>query len=63
MAKQPEQILENQLIVQLQKMGYGLVLLKDETDLIYNLKTQVEKHNNNFKNGLLQGMCLLAQKL
>jgi type I restriction enzyme R subunit len=46
MAKQPEQILENQLIVQLQKMGYGLVLLKDETDLIHNLKTQVEKHNN-----------------
>jgi hypothetical protein len=44
-------------------MGYGLVLLKDETDLIHNLKTQVEKQNNNFKNGLLQGMCLLARKL
>jgi type I restriction enzyme R subunit len=46
MAKQPEQILEEQLVDQLQKLGYGLVQLKDEKDLISNLKSQLEKHNN-----------------
>lgn len=46
MAKQPEQILEEQLVAQLQKLGYGLVQLKDEKDLIGNLKSQLEKHNN-----------------
>lgn len=46
MAKQPEQILEEQLVTQLQKLGYGLVQLKDEKDLITNLKQQLEKHNN-----------------
>ena len=46
MAKQSEQILEEQLVIQLQKLGYGLVLIKDEKDLIANLKIQLEKHNN-----------------
>ena len=46
MAKQPEQILEEQLVAQLQKLGYGLVRLKDEKELIGNLKEQLEKHNN-----------------
>ena len=46
MAKQPEQILEEQLVAQLQKLGYGLVQLKDEQDLLGNLKQQLEKHNN-----------------
>lgn len=46
MAKQPEQILEEQLVAQLQRLGYGLVQLKDERDLIANLKQQLEKHNN-----------------
>ena len=46
MAKQPEQILEEQIVAQLQRLGYGLVLIKDEKDLITNLKTQLEKHNN-----------------
>ena len=46
MAKQPEQILEEQLVSQLQKLGYGLVQLKDEQDLLGNLKLQLEKHNN-----------------
>ena len=46
MAKQSEQILEEQLIAQLQKLGYGLVYIKDEKELIANLKTQLEKHNN-----------------
>lgn len=46
MAKQPEQILEEQLVAQLQRLGYGLVLIKDEKDLLANLKIQLEKHNN-----------------
>ncbi len=46
MAKQPEQILEEQLVAQLQKLGYGLVNIKDEKELLANLKIQLEKHNN-----------------
>jgi type I restriction enzyme R subunit len=46
MPKQPELVLEEQLVVQLQKLGYGLVYLKDENELISNLKSQLEKHNN-----------------
>ncbi len=46
MAKQPELVLEEQLVSQLQKLGYGLVYLKDEIELISNLKSQLEKHNN-----------------
>jgi type I restriction enzyme R subunit len=46
MSKQPEAILEEQLVAQLQKLGYSLILLKDENELINNLKSQLEKHNN-----------------
>ena len=46
MSKQSEQVLEEQLLAQLQKLGYGLVIIKDEAGLIANLKTQLEKHNN-----------------
>lgn len=46
MAKQSEQILEEQLVVQLQKLGYRYALINDETALVANLKTQLEKHNN-----------------
>jgi type I restriction enzyme, R subunit len=46
MAKQSEQVLEEQLVTQLQKLGYGLAIIKDETALIVNLKQQLEKHNN-----------------
>jgi type I restriction enzyme R subunit len=46
MSKQPEQILEEQLIEQLQQLGYNSVVIKDETDLLSNLKSQLEKHNN-----------------
>ena len=46
MAKQPEQILEEQLVSQLQRLGYGLVAINDEKELIGNLKRQLEKHNN-----------------
>ena len=46
MSRQSEQILEEQLIVQLQKLGYGYAPINTETDLIANLKGQLEKHNN-----------------
>ena len=46
MSKQPEQILEEQLVEQLQKLNYGLVFIRDEKELISNLKSQLEKHNN-----------------
>jgi len=46
MTKQPEAILEDQLVVQLQKVGYNLVHISDEETLIANLKQQLEKHNN-----------------
>jgi type I restriction enzyme R subunit len=42
---QTEYILEEQLVAQLQTPGYGLVLIKDEKDLIANLQNQLEKHN------------------
>jgi type I restriction enzyme R subunit len=45
MAKQPEAVLEEQLVAQLQKLGYGLAILKDETELVSNLKHQLEIHN------------------
>jgi type I restriction enzyme R subunit len=45
MAKQPEQILEEQLVAQLQTMGYTGVTIVDEKDLLSNLKSQLEKHN------------------
>ncbi len=46
MAKQSEQVLEEQLVANLQKLGYALIIIKDETALIANLKQQLEKHNN-----------------
>jgi len=45
MTSQPEQLLENNLVVQLTQLGYEKVVIKDETDLLINLKTQLEKHN------------------
>lgn len=46
MTSQSEQILENTLINQLLANGYDRVIIKDEKDLLQNLKTQLEKHNN-----------------
>jgi hypothetical protein len=43
MAKQPEQILEEQLVAQLQRLGYGLVQYQRRKDLIANLKTAIRK--------------------
>ncbi|MDY0196561.1 MAG: type I restriction endonuclease subunit R [Tenuifilaceae bacterium] len=45
MSKQPEQILEEQLIAQLTELGYGYVKVSNEQELIANLKSQLEKHN------------------
>jgi type I restriction enzyme R subunit len=45
MSRQPEQILEEQLVQQLTELGYALVNLKNETEVIANLKNQLEKHN------------------
>jgi type I restriction enzyme R subunit len=46
MTKQPELILEEQLIVKLQELGYTVVQIQNEAELIANLKSQLEKHNN-----------------
>ena len=46
MSKQSEQILEEQLLSQLQKLGYKYVTIADEKSLLANLKTQLEKHNH-----------------
>ena len=45
MSRQTEQALEEQLVKQLQKIGYSLVSIPDEKTLVANLKTQLEKHN------------------
>ena len=45
MTTQPEQILENNLINQLEKLGYDKIVVRDENDLLQNLKLQLEKHN------------------
>jgi len=45
MTKQPERILEENLVSQLVGLGYTRVSLKDEGDLVLNLKSQLEKHN------------------
>ncbi|MHA6727587.1 type I restriction endonuclease subunit R [Chryseobacterium sp. A301] len=46
MSKQSEQILEEQLVIQLQKLGYKYITITDEKSLLANLKTQLEKHNH-----------------
>jgi type I restriction enzyme R subunit len=46
MPKQSEQILEEQLITNLQKLGYQYVSLSNESALVQNLKSQLEKHNH-----------------
>ena len=45
MTKQPELILENNLVDQLVGLGYSPVSIKDEGDLVLNLKSQLERHN------------------
>jgi type I restriction enzyme R subunit len=45
MSRQSEQILEEQLLAQLQKLGYSYIVINSEKDLLRNLKGQLEKHN------------------
>ena len=45
MTTQSEAILEEILVEQLQGLGYSKVVIKDEADLVANLKSQLEKHN------------------
>jgi type I restriction enzyme R subunit len=45
---QSEQTLEKTLLTQLQGLEYEFIKLKDENDLLANLKTQLEKHNQTF---------------
>jgi len=42
---QSEQILEDNLVKQLTTLGYEQVMIRDESDLLANLKAQLEKHN------------------
>ena len=46
MSKQSEAILEEQLVAQLQQLGYKYTTINTEKDLIHNLQSQLEKHNN-----------------
>lgn len=46
MTSQSELILENNLIQQLTSNGYDKVIIKDENELLSNLKKQLERHNN-----------------
>ncbi len=46
MSKQSEQILEEQLVAQLKKLGYKYAFIADERALLANLKAQLEKHNH-----------------
>lgn len=45
MSSQPEYILEQKLVEQLQNLGHKKVTIKNEEDLIQNLKKQLETHN------------------
>lgn len=45
MTVQSEYQLENELISQLKQLGYASVTLKDESQLLSNLKTQIERAN------------------
>ncbi len=45
MSREPELILEDNLIIQLQKMEYSFIAIDNESDLLKNLKSQLEKHN------------------
>jgi type I restriction enzyme, R subunit len=46
MSKQSEHVLEEQLIAQLQQLGYNYIVINSEKDLLLNLKGQLEKHNH-----------------
>lgn len=45
MSKQSEAILEENLLKQLVSLRYEKVLIRDEAELLSNLKAQLERHN------------------
>jgi len=45
MSTQFEAILEENLLKQLISLGYEKVIIRDEAELLANLKAQLEKHN------------------
>lgn len=45
MTREPEQILEDNLVQQLTTLGFSFVEIHEESELISNLKFQLEKHN------------------
>lgn len=45
MSTQSEQVLEDNLVAQLDTLGYEKVVIRDEKALLENLKSQLEKHN------------------
>jgi len=45
MSTQSEAILEENLLKQLVSLGYEKIIIRDETELLANLKKQLEKHN------------------
>lgn len=51
MATQSEAVLEQELVAQLQTLGYEKVRIRNEDDLVRNLKTQLEKHNTTTLSG------------
>ena len=46
MTVQSEQQLENELIAQLETLGYASITIKDESQLLSNLKNQIERAND-----------------
>jgi type I restriction enzyme, R subunit len=46
MSKQSEHVLEEQLIAQLQTLGYSYIVINGEKELLLNLKQQLETHNH-----------------
>lgn len=60
---QSEQILEEQLLAQLQKLGYKYITIPDENALLANLKAQLEKHNRiRFSDGEFEKVMNLLNK-
>lgn len=49
MTTESEQTLENNLLRQLVRQGYERVVVRDEAELVANLKRQLEIHNKKIK--------------
>ena len=58
MSSQPEYILEQKLIEQLETLGHKKVKISNESELIKNLKTQLEIHNKKIFSEKVFSLCL-----